>query len=67
MNKFKILLSFLERIQEDYMGTEIVDINGNNYTDDYASFKIRCENGSTVKVEVILTEPPKEEQSDEQD
>lgn len=64
MNKFEILLSLLAKVQEDYMGTEIVDINAHNYTKDYANFKIRFENGSTVEVEVTVTEPPKEEQSD---
>lgn len=64
MNKFEILLSFLEKIQEDYMGTEIADMGGFR---DYANCTLKLADGSKVKIEVTLTEPPKEEQSNEKD
>lgn len=64
MNKFEMLLSLLAKVQEDYMGTEIADMGGFS---DYANCTLKLADGSKVKIEVTLTEPPKEEQSDEQD
>ena len=64
MNKFDVLLSLLAKVQEDYMGTEIADMGGFS---DYANCTLKLADGSKVKIEVTLTEPPKEEQSDEQD
>lgn len=64
MNKFEMLLSLLAKVQEDYMGTEIADMGGYS---DYANCTLKLADGSKVKIEVTLTEPPKEEQSDEQD
>lgn len=64
MNKFEMLLSLLAKVQEDYMGTEIADMGGYS---DYANCTLKLADGSKVKIEVTVTEPPKEEQSDEQD
>ena len=64
MNKFEMLLSLLAKVQEDYMGTEIADMGGFS---DYANCTLKLADGSKVKIEVTVTEPPKEEQSDEQD
>ena len=64
MNKFEMLLSLLAKVQEDYMGTEIADMGGFS---DYANCILKLADGSKVKIEVTVTEPPKEEQSDEQD
>lgn len=63
MNKFEMLLSLLAKVQEDYMGTEIADMGGFS---DYANCILKLADGSKVKIEVTLTEPPKEEQSNEQ-
>ena len=63
MNKFEMLLSLLAKVQEDYMGTEIADMGGFS---DYANCTLKLADGSIVKIEVTLTEPPKEEQSNEQ-
>lgn len=64
MNKFEMLLSLLEKVQEDYKGTEIADMGG---FDNYANCALKLADGSIVAITVTLTEPPKEEQSDEQD
>lgn len=64
MNKFEMLLSLLAKVQEDYMGTEIADMGGFS---DYANCTLKLADGSKVKIEVTLTEPPKEEQSNEKD
>lgn len=64
MNKFEMLLSLLAKVQEDYMGTEIADMGGYS---DYANCTLKLADGSKVKIEVTLTEPPKEEQSNEKD
>ena len=64
MNKFEILLSLLAKVQEDYIGTEIADMGGFS---DYANCTLKLADGSKVKIEVTLTEPPKEEQSNEKD
>ena len=64
MNKFEMLLSLLAKVQEDYMGTEIADMGGFS---DYANCTLKLADGSKVKIEVALTEPPKEEQSNEKD
>ena len=62
MNKFEILLSLLAKVQEDYIETEIADMGGYS---DYANCTLKFTDGSRVKIEVTLTEPPKEEQSNE--
>lgn len=64
MNKFEMLLSLLAKVQENYMGTEIADMGGYS---DYANCTLKLADGSKVKIEVTLTEPPKEEQSNEKD
>ena len=64
MNKFEMLLNLLAKVQEDYMGTEIADIGGYS---DYANFTLSFLDGSKVKIEVTVTEPPKEDQCDEQE
>ena len=62
MNKFEILLSILANVQADYKGTEIEDMYGYGTC---ASVSLKMQDGSNVKVEVTVTEPPKEEKSDE--
>ena len=64
MNKFDVLLSLLAKVQEDYLGTDISDMGGFR---DYANCTLKLADGSKVKIEVTLTEPPKEEQSNEKD
>ena len=64
MNKFEMLLNLLAKVQEDYIGTEIADIGGYS---DYANCTLKFLDGSKVKIEVTVTEPPKEDQSDDQE
>ena len=64
MNKFEMLLNLLAKVQEDYIGTEIADIGGYS---DYANCTLKFLDGSKVKIEVTVTEPPKEDQSDERE
>jgi hypothetical protein len=58
MNKFEMLLSLLAKVQEDYIGTEIADMGGYS---DYANCTLKLADGSRVKIEVTVTEPPKKE------
>lgn len=64
MKKFGVLLSLLEKVQEEYIGTDIADMGG--YAD-RAYVELKLQDGSVLKIDVVYQEAPKKEQSDEQD
>jgi hypothetical protein len=62
MNRFDILLSLLAKVQEDYLGTEISDMGGYG---DRAYVEVKLEDGSKLKIDVVLEVAPKEQSNAE--
>ncbi|MBR4973632.1 MAG: hypothetical protein IKY45_04115 [Clostridia bacterium] len=58
MNKFDILLSLLAKVQEDYLGTEVSDMGGYG---DRAYVEVMLDDGSKLKIDVVLEAAPKEQ------
>lgn len=63
MNRFDILLSLLEKVQEKLFGTEVLDIGGYG---DRAYVEVKLDDGSKLKIDVVLEAAPKEQGDGEQ-